>query len=407
MKPRVIKSESEYEMALAEVERLVSLDPGPETPQGEQLALLAVLVQSYESERFPFELPDPVSAIKFRMEQKGLSQRDLIPYFGSGSRVSEVLSNKRPLTLRMIRALHAGLEIPAEVLLHEPGGKLPQDAGIEWERFPIREMAKRGWVSINHREFVERAEEVMRDFLRPLGSDPISPLYRRTISERSAHKMDRYSLIAWTARVLIRARSGEALPSYRPNTVTVEFMREVARLSWSDKGPLLAQEFLSRHGIRVVVEPHLPRTHLDGAAMIDNHVPIVGLTLRHDRIDNFWFCLLHELAHISLHLASESGESFLDDLDSAVAGDEREAAADKLAADALIPDAVWVDSKAKQNPTPPAILEVAHELRIHPAIVAGRVRHDAHNFRILSRLVGHGKVRELFPTVKWSWAVGD
>ena len=102
-----------------ELERLLDVDPPFDTPQADRLKLMALLIETYEKEHFPFELPDPIDAIIYRMEEQGLKQHDLIPFIGSKSKVSEVLSRKRPLSLKMIRALTAGLGIPAEVLLQE------------------------------------------------------------------------------------------------------------------------------------------------------------------------------------------------------------------------------------------------------------------------------------------------
>ncbi|MBU4374764.1 MAG: hypothetical protein KJ714_10115 [Euryarchaeota archaeon] len=119
IKPKVIKSEAEYQEALAHLEALMDAQPG--TPEEEELELFAVLIEKYEQEHFPIGLPDPVEAIKFRMDQLGLTRKDLIPYIGSQSKVSEVLNGKRPLSLSMIRALQQGLEIPIEVLLQEQG----------------------------------------------------------------------------------------------------------------------------------------------------------------------------------------------------------------------------------------------------------------------------------------------
>jgi len=116
---KVIKSKSEYETALAAIEDLIDRDPDVGTLEADQLELLTLLVQDYESKTFQRALPDPVDAIQFRMEQENLTQRDLVPYIGSRSKVSEVLSRKRPLTLSMIRALHSNLGIPAKVLLEE------------------------------------------------------------------------------------------------------------------------------------------------------------------------------------------------------------------------------------------------------------------------------------------------
>ena len=117
---KIIKSEQDYQEALKLVEDLMSRDPNPESKEGEQLNLVSTLIQEYEERMFPEMLPDPVEAIKFRMEQANLKPVDLIPYIGSRSRVSEILSRKRPLTLNMIRALSTGLGIPAKVLIQKP-----------------------------------------------------------------------------------------------------------------------------------------------------------------------------------------------------------------------------------------------------------------------------------------------
>lgn len=113
--PKVIKTAAQHEAALKRIDELIDAKPG--TPAGDEFELWSALVYLYENEHYPIAPADPVSAIKFRMEQAGLSPSDLIPYLGSKSRVSEVLNGKRGLSLAMIRALSAGLGIPAEVLL--------------------------------------------------------------------------------------------------------------------------------------------------------------------------------------------------------------------------------------------------------------------------------------------------
>ena len=118
MKAKVIKTQEEYEAVLARVEEL--MDATPNTAEAEELELLAALAELYEDEHFPVDPPDPVEAIRFRMQQAGLKQKDLVQYIGSPGRVSEVLSRKRALSLRMIRALHRGLGIPAEAILGGP-----------------------------------------------------------------------------------------------------------------------------------------------------------------------------------------------------------------------------------------------------------------------------------------------
>jgi HTH-type transcriptional regulator/antitoxin HigA len=118
MKTKVIKTKAEHEAALARIDRL--MDAKRNTPQGDELELLVLLVHDYEERVYPIAKPDPVAAIHFRMEQQGLKPKDLVPYLGSRSRVSEVLSGRRRLSLKMIRSLVNGLRIPADVLLSQP-----------------------------------------------------------------------------------------------------------------------------------------------------------------------------------------------------------------------------------------------------------------------------------------------
>ncbi len=120
MYPRIIRTQTDYATALARIEVLMDNDPEPESDEGEELELLCLIVGHYEEVNYPMDLPDPVDAIKFRMEQQGLTAEDLVPYIGSTSKVSDVLSGQCELTKTMIRNLSTALGIPAEVLLQEP-----------------------------------------------------------------------------------------------------------------------------------------------------------------------------------------------------------------------------------------------------------------------------------------------
>lgn len=119
MTTKLIKTQREYRAALRRVEELMDARPG--TDEGDELELLATLVEIYEEKHAPVPPPDPIEAIRFRMEQENLRPLDLVPLLGSRSRVSEVLNGKRPLTLAMIRRLHQSLGIPADVLVMETG----------------------------------------------------------------------------------------------------------------------------------------------------------------------------------------------------------------------------------------------------------------------------------------------
>lgn len=117
MNPKILKTEEEYEAALEHVSGLMDASPG--SSEEDELELWSLLVEQYEEQQYPIDLPDPIEAIKFRMEQMGLQQKDLTRYIPAKSKVSEILSHKRPLSLSMIRALHDNLGISAEVLVRE------------------------------------------------------------------------------------------------------------------------------------------------------------------------------------------------------------------------------------------------------------------------------------------------
>lgn len=116
MEIKPIRTKADHRAALKEIETLMSARPG--TPEGDRLDVLVTLVEAWERKRYPMELPDPIEAIKFRMEQSGLGPKDLVPIIGQLNRVYEVLSRKRPLTLAMIRRLHRDLRIPVESLIN-------------------------------------------------------------------------------------------------------------------------------------------------------------------------------------------------------------------------------------------------------------------------------------------------
>ena len=112
-----IHTEADYRATLKEISALMDSDPEAGTPEGDRLDILSTLVVAYEARHFPVGMPDPIEAIKFRMEQSGLSVKNLEPIIGKRNRIYEILNRKRPLTLPMIRRLHRVLGIPAEVLI--------------------------------------------------------------------------------------------------------------------------------------------------------------------------------------------------------------------------------------------------------------------------------------------------
>src|SRR5581483_8024099 len=209
---KVIKNEEDYSEALKMLEGLVSLDPDPESDEGEKLNLLATLIESYESRAFPVTVSDPIEAIKFRMDQRDLKPADLIPYLGSKSRVSEILSGKRPLSLEMMRVLEVGLGIPAKVLLKQssPG----EDSFFEnWNKSLLKDMAQRGYFG-SKKLTNENAGTLVKSFFMTAGVPVQLQGLLRQSSYRSAPTTDRHALTAWATKIMQKAKAVKSVPEY-------------------------------------------------------------------------------------------------------------------------------------------------------------------------------------------------
>lgn len=391
-----IRTEQDYKAALARIDELESGASGPDDES--ELEVLVDLAELYERKTAPVDLPDPVTAIRVRMEDLGLDRRDLIPLIGSRAKVAEVLAGKRPITMPMARALHTHLHLPADVLLQDPQPDLgDDDRPVSIEDFPFGEMAKLGWIPNVRRDDGVEQELIDRMIERAGGAQAMNAVRFRKSDQRVNAKSNRSALMAWCWQVLaIANESGAPEQPFDPDADWSALMKNVAQLSSYPDGPLRARALLSEHGISLVVLPHLAKTYLDGAALNLRGVrPVIGLTARYDRLDNFWFCLLHELAHVHLHRGS--ADAFLDDLDLDGRTHPEEREADRVARDSLIPPEDWKESAARSDPTMMNVIGFANWLGIHPAIVAGRVRHERNDFRRLTQLVGTGEVRKHFP----------
>ena len=401
MVTKLIKTDEDYKDAMNRIDEIFDSLTG--TPDGDELDLLVHLVEVYEAERYPIDPPDPISAIEFRMDQQGLTPRDLIPYIGSRSKVSEVLSGKRAISMSMARSLHKHLGISAEVLLQEPGATFDESPEIkDAERFPLVEIVKRGWVNWESKRIRDYAVDIVQALRGTAGGRELgmNALYRRNEHLRVNAKTDRYALLAWCWRVLALANEDPVRNPYREGSVDQNFMKEVATLSSLENGPRLAKELLAEKGIALEVEKHLPKTHLDGATLwLVNGYPVIGMTLRFDRLDNFWFTLLHELAHVGRH-EDMNEKDFIDDMSlrkkNRKDDNDIEAEADDWAEEALLPKTIWDASRVSRNPRPMNVINLANELHVHPAVVAGRVRYERDNYRLLSQFVGNGEVRRQF-----------
>ncbi|CRL49843.1 helix-turn-helix domain-containing protein [Pseudomonas sp. URMO17WK12:I11] len=262
---------------------------------------------------------------------------------------------------------------------------------IDWGMFPANEMIKRGWISNSPGS---GKTDLVRSYFLGNGGQNAPVLHRKKF--HGENRPNEYSLLAWQARVLEKARTEVDLGHVNEYEHTDVWLADLARLTCRNDAPRLAKDFLASRGIVLVIERHLSGTYLDGAAMIlETGHPVVAMTIRHDRLDNFWFVLFHELAHIALHLFDSLQMDFFDE-ESKSEGDTIEKEADEFALEALISNSLWDSCLSRFTMTTESILQDAERLAIHPSILAGRIRKESGNYSIFSDLLGQGKVRVCF-----------
>jgi HTH-type transcriptional regulator / antitoxin HigA len=396
---RVIKNETEYKKALGAYESLFDVPDGSE--EAETRDVLSLLIEKYEDEHYPMPLPDPIEAIKFRIEQEGLTQKDLVPFIGSKSKVSEVLTGKKELTLKMIRALNKNLGIPAEVLLNESNAALP-DIAADWEfdKFPLPEMKKNGaFRGFKTADIRDKGEEAIRWLAEKAGGFSNLPLFafRKTDDMRLSAKLNRYALMGWCLQVMAEAAEIESTVDFAKAKRKKSFIQDLVLLSVFEEGPKLAREYLLTAGIILHPVKHLKATYLDGATFyLPDGRPVIAVTLRYDRLDNFWFVVLHELGHLLLGHLSPEHRFFADDF--ALRGSNQdtdfERKADAFAENALLPENF--DLHENEFLSSEEIIGYAKEHNVHPAIVAGRIQYERNNYKKFANLVGRGEVRKYF-----------
>jgi HTH-type transcriptional regulator/antitoxin HigA len=337
---------------------------------------------------------------------KGFSQRELAEKLGLKEQQIQRYEAEEYSTANVRRlaevanALGLNVSEVAELGQDSPTKKNPEPEQIHWDRFPIKEMYRRNWFEGYTGTLagaVVQAEVLMTDLMKRAGSQPRLALHRKRV--RSGSSVDLYALFAWQCRVLALANTSPLATHFNADRLDDTWFTKLVQQSQFSDGPVRAQKYIEDAGISVVVEPHLPSTHLDGAALLGEKGPVIGLTLRFDRLDNFWFVLFHELIHVKAHLKKGRVEDIFDDLEAEADPLEREA--DDLAGRALIPYEAWETALARYLRTEDSIKALAGELKIGEAIIAGRIRKEADNYIILTELVGVGKVRHHFPEVRF------
>ncbi|MFA7262528.1 MAG: XRE family transcriptional regulator [Caulobacter sp.] len=351
-------------------------------------------VTTFEAEGLA-DLPDIL--IRARIA-RGMSQRDLGTFVGVAEQQIQRYEAERyrSASLERLSEITAALDITvkesAQLRTAPPTEMGPESA---WS-FPVTEMFKRGYFEDfggSAAQARKEAAHLIPNFFRHAAYDwTQTALHRRSIRARGNVQLA--ALAAWEARVSILADRHPPQVTFHKDVISLEWLHALVRLSARDDGPFAAVEYLRASGVVLVVEPHLPGTLLDGAALqTASNYFVVAMTLRHDRLDNFWFTLLHELAHLRLHVGQGPYRAIFDAIESpgeSLIEDE----ADELAMEALIPAAQWRTCVSRFTQTERAVRADAAKLGIHPAIVAGRIRREANDYTLLADLVGAGQVRQ-------------
>jgi HTH-type transcriptional regulator/antitoxin HigA len=407
---QVVTNPEQQAAALARIEQLASSADASNPATKNELEVLIALVRLYEQERYKVAPPTPVEAIRFRMEQTGKKQKDLAKLVGGASRASEIMTGKRGLTPEMMRRLHDEWKIPAESLL---GGTSPTPTTPDPDKGPARVVDLETFKQMVSRRYFPEirewkqackvfAERVQRYFKDNAGLLP-APVRLRQGRGRKA-KINPAAVEAWQIHVARRAMEEKSgLPPFNKAALDETFLRWLAGLSAiRDKGPRHACEALEEKGIAVILEPRLNHTHLDGAALLTpDGRPVIGLTLRHDRLDNFWFTLFHELGHVLDHLSLETPALVDCDIDEKKT-EEIETEADRFALDTLIPPAAW-EQQVRHLQYAEEIRAVARQLCIDPSIIAGRLRREANEYRKHPTLVGNKQLLPAFDIKPEDW----
>ena len=335
-------------------------------------------------------------AILARISQQ-LSQRDLADKLGMKEQQVQRYEREKYQSIsleRFGRVLAAlGVELQPRLAAERNVPEKYPDFDVDLTPELLRDLRKRNWIELPRGS----APSVMKGNLaryieRQSGGGQSKILNRKTRSQKPASEL----IQLWSARILQVAQESRSRMKGKFNLADTGWLSQLVSLSSFPDGPLRAVSLLRDHGIILVQEPHLPTTLLDGAAMMtEDGIPVVAVTLRHDRIDNFWFTLLHELGHVYLHFGTGLEAGFIDDdLSHQIVSDvEREA--DDFARTRLIPDDLWKISPVRFTKSRDAVEKFARRLNIHPAIVAGRIRNER-DYSLFSDVVGSGQVRKLF-----------
>jgi len=326
----------------------------------------------------------PGAIIRKEIVARGWTQEDLARIMGRPVQaISEIISAKKQITPETALGLAAALGTSAEMWLDMEAryrlllaGERGADDAVErrsriYSLVPVRELVRRGW--IEESDDVDEMEVRVERFLGVASLDELPPV--KIAARRTApREPDPRAVLAWTRRV-DQLASARHVAAFDPSRLEGG-VRELLGLTEREDGPIHVEGMLRSLGVHFILVPHVPKTHFDGAVIPGDGNPVLALTLRYDRLDSFWFTLMHEIAH--LVLGHEGGR--LEDLDGDAGSDAEEMEADALAAGWLVPDEPLAEFVRRVKPyfSRHAIWGFARSIGRHPAIVLGRLQHDDH-----------------------------
>ncbi|WP_230772044.1 helix-turn-helix domain-containing protein [Sphingomonas sp. Leaf4] len=418
----MITNDKQYKSARLQIvrfeEALTALDSAPATlPQALVQAQRDALVSQIEELREDADLYDRLRAgqvTEFAAENlaelpdiliqariaRGLSQRELADYLGLKEQQVQRYEAERYRSASLDRLIEVSDALGVQVAKR---AELVGDATLRsvdpntWQAFPLAEMYKRGWFEDFEGSLADArkaASEIIPAFLRGGQARNAAPaLHRKSV--RASGQVHEAAITAWEARVRRLAERDAPTSPFSPDRIDDAWLADLLALTLQSDGPARAIEHLRKIGIALVAEKHLPSTLLDGAALATlEDYTIVAMTLRHDRLDNFWFTLFHEIGHLKFHIG-QGFASIFDDTD-APAGSDIETQADLFAQEMLLPSAKWALGISRFTRNEQAVRTDAKRFGVGAAIIAGRVRREAHDYTLLRNLVGNGEVRRQF-----------
>lgn len=328
---------------------------------------------------------------------KGLTQRELANLAGLQEQQVQKYEKEHYGSASLSRLAHIastiGFDFVAKLTMT---GSTPSadeiPGGLTLADFPFAQMNSRGWFGapLDKRAPSSERARVLREFFNQAPREMAVALHRKTFGSQSPPR--RAALLAWQVRVLVKARQRTGL-ARRFTTPSAEVVSQIAKLSAQPLGIKKAVELLLEYGVIVIFEQHLPKSKLDGAAMsLDGKYAVIGLTARLDRIDNFWFVLLHELGHIILHWPKVLGDGIVDEEVGSDIDDLIEKEADEFAVNAILPRTTWHASAVRFAKLPDAIIKFAARHELHPALIAGRIRRER-GYNEFYDLLGSGEIK--------------